>query len=68
VTVRLNGRERELAAGATVADAVSALGVRCEERGVAAAVDGDVVPRESWATTRLREGAAVEVVRAAAGG
>jgi sulfur carrier protein len=68
VTVRLNGRERDLPAGATVADAVRLLGVERQERGVAAAVDGDVVPREAWSRTRLREGAAVEVVRAAAGG
>jgi sulfur carrier protein len=66
--VRLNGGEVELAGGATVAEAVATLGVVDDERGVAAAVDGDVVPRAAWARTALRDGASVEVVRAAAGG
>jgi sulfur carrier protein len=42
--------------------------VERREPGVAAALDGDVVPRERWDSTPLRDGAAVEVVRAAAGG
>ncbi|HSJ72953.1 MAG TPA: sulfur carrier protein ThiS [Miltoncostaeaceae bacterium] len=66
--VRLNGGDVDLAGDATVAEAVARLGVAEGERGVAAAVDGDVVPRASWARTPLREGATVEVVRAAAGG
>jgi len=68
VTVLVNGRERDLPAGATVADAVRLVGVERQEVGVAAAVDGDVVPRDAWGRTPLHEGAAVEVVRAAAGG
>jgi sulfur carrier protein len=68
VRVRLNGRAVELRPGATVADAVGRLGLREHEGGVAAAVDGDVVPRGEWSRTPLRQGASVEVVRAAAGG
>lgn len=66
--VRLNGRNRRLKAGASVADAVRLAGVEPGEPGVAVALDGDVVPRADWARTALREGAALEVVRAAAGG
>jgi sulfur carrier protein len=36
--------------------------------GVAAAVNGDVVPRGSWAATPLRDGDQVEVVTAVQGG
>jgi sulfur carrier protein len=68
VRVRLNGGEVELEAGATLAGALARLGVTQGERGVAAAVDGDVVPRAEWERTPLRDGAAIEVVRAAAGG
>jgi sulfur carrier protein len=68
VQVTVNGRRRELPEGATVADAVRAAGVPGAEPGVAAALGGDVVPRELWEGTPLAEGAAVEVVRAAAGG
>jgi sulfur carrier protein len=38
------------------------------ERGVAVAVDREVVPRSAWATTTLADGASVEVLVAAAGG
>jgi sulfur carrier protein len=36
--------------------------------GVAAAVNGEVVPRSSWAGTVLRDGDRVEVVTAVQGG
>jgi sulfur carrier protein len=35
---------------------------------VAAAVNGDVVPRRAWAATPLRDGDQVEVVTAVQGG
>ena len=66
VTVTLNGEPRELPAGATIAQAVAAL--TAAPSGVAAAVNGDVVPRGSWAATRLRDGDQVEVVTAVQGG
>ena len=65
--VELNGNATELAEGATLADAVAAAGAS-EPRGVAAALDGDVVPRAEWETRRLAEGQSVEVVRAVQGG
>jgi len=68
VRLTINGDARELPAGATVAQAVAALGVPVEERGVAVAVDAEVVPRGRWSDTLLAEGARLEVVRAAAGG
>lgn len=66
--VSLNGADRELPEGATVAAAVEAAGVGGEEHGVAVALDGDVVPRDRWADTPVPDGARVEVVRATAGG
>lgn len=36
--------------------------------GVAAALDGEVVPRSSWAATPIAAGAAVELVTATQGG
>jgi sulfur carrier protein len=39
-----------------------------EPRGVAVALDGEVVPRSTWATTRVPDGASVEILTAAAGG
>jgi thiazole synthase len=68
VTVELNGERVELAEGASVAEAVARAGVAGEARGIAVAVDGEVVPRARWDETELREGQAVEVVRAIGGG
>jgi sulfur carrier protein len=65
-TVTLNGEPRELPEGATVEMAVRELGA--PERGVAVAVDGEVVPRGDWASTRVRDGQELEVLRAVQGG
>jgi len=67
VRVRVNGEERELATGTTVADVVAAL-VGREPRGVAVALDREVVPRGAWPATELAEGQEVEVLEAVAGG
>jgi len=66
--VVVNGREHELAAGATVRDAVVAAGAGADERGVAVALDGTVVRRADWEGTALHESARLEVLRATAGG
>jgi sulfur carrier protein len=66
VQVKLNGEPRELPDGSTIAQAVAAL--TSAATGVAAAVNGDVVPRGSWAATLLRDGDQVEVVTAVQGG
>jgi sulfur carrier protein len=66
--VIVNGTERELPADATLAEAVAATGAGPQERGLAVALDAEVVPRERWATTPLAPGARIEVVRASAGG
>jgi sulfur carrier protein len=39
-----------------------------EPRGIAVALDGEVVRRSSWASTRIPDGAVIEIVTAAAGG
>lgn len=64
--VWINGECRELLAGASVLDALVALGA--PDTGVAVAVDGEVVPRVDWTATDLAEGARVEVLTAVQGG
>jgi sulfur carrier protein len=66
--VLINGEPAELPEGATLAAAVRAAGVDGEPRGVAAAVDGEVVPRARWDATPVAEAARVEVLRAVQGG
>lgn len=66
--VVLNGEPRELPDGAHVDEAVSATGAPPAGRGVAVALDGEVLPRARWDATPLREGQSVEVVQAVQGG
>jgi sulfur carrier protein len=66
--VLVNGEARTLDPGATVADVVRSLDLGSEARGVAVAVDGEVVPRGEWPTTTLRVDARVEVLGAIGGG
>jgi sulfur carrier protein len=65
--ITLNGELRELREPATVEAAVLAAGAP-DGRGVAVALDGEVVPQGEWATTEVRTGQQVEVLRAVQGG
>ena len=66
--VALNGRPARLPDGATVADAVREAGANGEGRGVAVAVNGEVVRRGEWSKTKLESNQSVEVVHAVQGG
>jgi len=68
MTILLNGEAHELAPGTTVRRLLDALDVPGGERGLAIAVDAEVVPRGEWDTTELDDGARVEVLRAIQGG
>jgi sulfur carrier protein len=66
VKVSVNGVERELARGATVAELVTALGLRSEQ--VAVERNQRIVPRGEHACTELAEGDRLEVVTLVGGG
>ena len=66
VTVTINGETRDLPPGVTLADVVSQLTE--SQKGVAAALNGEVVPRRAWSATALAERDAVEIVTAVQGG
>lgn len=66
IRVRVNGVDRSLTAAASLADAVAT--VVDVPQGVAAALNGEVVPRRSWPATAVADGDAVEVVTAVQGG
>jgi sulfur carrier protein len=68
VNVTVNGQLRRLDAGATVASVLELLDVAPGGRGVAVALDGEVVSRSRWAQTPVSEGALIEVVAAIQGG
>ncbi|MFS8585697.1 MAG: sulfur carrier protein ThiS [Acidimicrobiia bacterium] len=66
VQVTVNGEPRDLAAGTTVEALVRDMGL--EARGVAVAVDGEVVPKRRWGERTLAGGEHVEVLTIAQGG
>jgi sulfur carrier protein len=62
----INGEPSEVAPGITVAALLEELDV--PSRGVAVAVDAEVVPRGAWETFAIADGARVEVLIAVQGG
>jgi sulfur carrier protein len=66
--ISLNGQSSDLPAGETIAGALGRLGLAVDARGVAVAVDGEVVPRAAWESFVLPLGARVEVLTAMQGG
>ncbi len=66
VALTVNGDARTVAPGTTVAGLVAEMGL--EPRGIAVAVDGEVVTRRRWPDRALVAGAQVEVLSIAQGG
>ena len=64
--VTVNGDARAVAPGITVSRLVAELGL--EPRGIAVAVDGEVVTRRRWDDRTLTGGEQVEVLSIAQGG
>jgi sulfur carrier protein len=66
MTIVLNGDELHLDDDTTVGALVDARA--SDRRGIAVAVDGEVIARDDWDDTPLSDGARVEVVGAVQGG
>jgi sulfur carrier protein len=70
--VLVNGQERSLESGTTVAELVASLplpdAARRGGRGIAVAIDTQVIPRSAWGETELTAGVRVEVLTAVQGG
>jgi sulfur carrier protein len=66
-SIRVNGETEPLAA-ATLAALLEEKAVDIEQKGIAVALNGAVVPRAAWPETTLKPGDAVEIVRARQGG
>ena len=63
--IRVNGVEREWSA-TSVATLLTTFSI--DPRGIAVAIDGEVVRRSAWAETPVDDGSSVEIVTAVAGG
>ena len=66
--ISLNGLACDVRAGETVAAVLERLELAPDARGVAVAVDGEVVPRAQWGSFTLAEHARIEVLTAMQGG
>jgi sulfur carrier protein len=66
--IRLNGLESDLRPGETVAGVLRRLELSPDARGIAVAVDGEVIPRAGWETYELSDEARIEVLTAIQGG
>ncbi|HYM58095.1 MAG TPA: sulfur carrier protein ThiS [Solirubrobacteraceae bacterium] len=66
--VVINGDPTELDHGATLQAALESLDLPAQGRGVAVAVDAEVVPRGQWPDHELNDGARIEILRAIQGG
>ncbi len=64
--IKLNGEDLELQNGAVLTDICTKLGI--DSKGVAFAIDSEVIPRDEWASTKLADGTEVMMIRAACGG
>jgi len=63
----VNGQDVPLGA-ATIADLLAEHAIEMNQRGIAVALNGSVVPRSAWGDTALRPGDNIEIVRAKQGG
>jgi sulfur carrier protein len=66
--ILVNGERSQALAGESVAALLARLGLDANARGVAVAVDGEVVPRAGWQSFAVPEDARVEVLTAMQGG
>lgn len=64
----LNGDPHDQGAGEPVVAILERMGLGGHARGVAVAIDGEVVPRALWDSFQIPEGAHVEVLTAMQGG
>lgn len=66
IEVVVNGEKRQFTEGITLAELLTEVGTT--QRGVAVALDGEVVARGSWPDVVVPAGARVEILTAVQGG
>jgi len=66
--IHVNGQAREVAPPVRLSEVLGLPENASTRRGIAVAVDGQVIPRSQHASTELTDGAKVEIVTAVQGG
>jgi sulfur carrier protein len=67
IRTQINGEVREFREGLSLAQIMEQLGVR-QATGIAVAVNDAVIPRDHHENFRPKDGDAIEIIRAVAGG
>jgi sulfur carrier protein len=66
IEVTVNGQSRHIEPGTSVGELIAML--TSSPSGIAAAVNGEILPRSAWTATLVGDGDLVEVVTAVQGG
>jgi thiamine biosynthesis protein ThiS len=66
--ITLNGETRTVQDGLTVLGLLTAIGTARSQKGIAVAVNAEIVPAENWPSTRLKTGDQVDIIHAVQGG
>jgi sulfur carrier protein len=64
----INGDKEDIGPVDTLEGLLRIVGVTTDTKGVAVALNGEVVPRSAWASARVQENDSVEIVYAVQGG
>ena len=68
IKLTINGKSSTVPNGTTVQGLVDLVNQSDDNRGLAVAVNAEVVPRSGWSTKQIAPGAEVEVLQAIQGG
>jgi len=66
--IYVNGEQETIEDNATLEEFLKTKRISTEDKGVAVALNDDVVPKSDWSSKKLEEGARIEIVRAVQGG
>lgn len=66
--VFVNGQERSMSDGASISKLVDGETTDGHHRGIAVALNGEVVPRAAWEATSIADGDKIEILHAIGGG
>ena len=66
MTIEINGEPRTFEAGLTLSSLLERLGMKSDR--VAVELNRDIVPRDQWTETQIREGDRLEIVHFVGGG
>ena len=65
--VRINGKETEVHQSMSIVDYLTSIGFD-KKVSIAVAINGEIIPKDEYSETQLKNGDSMEVVRAIGGG